>query len=306
MSIPLTQPQYQLSNLPQVGDYPTLQAYLDAVLAAYNADPNLSQPAYAPPTDFAGPGGETFHAAGYHGTESAGQLAADVYNRKLRNLDGQNNRLALMSRMKLHPEEAQAAYDAYSIDPVTGLPQAALDPYMANLFESMGIRPTPAADGNQPGGGNPQAQIPTPTADMPYVVYNPATGTYVLASIPPQPGSGLRLYDPTTGSFITQGDRPDRGQPPMDTSKFHSIGVPTNGGDSYYNSVKAFIDGERNLGQPSPFDGGDPYYNSVKAFIDGEQNLGQPSPFDGGQTRYDALLGQRRLQPIGPTQRTGY
>ncbi len=151
----MNDPQYWGTTLPDSNDFNgDLQAYLDAVKAAHDASPANSGLAYAAPSIFTGPDGQQWSAAGYTQDRTPGEQAAAVYNWHLNNQalhpgvhgPAANGSLALESRMALHPEEAQLAYDAYEIDPDTGLPVAVLNDAIINLMERQGIRPTPALD----------------------------------------------------------------------------------------------------------------------------------------------------------------
>lgn len=167
----LNDPVYWGTTLPDANDYNgDLQAYLDAVQAAHDADPTNSGLAYAAPTTFTAPDGQTFSAAGYHGDRTPGEQAAAIYNWHLTQQANHqvkgaaaNGTLALLSRIAMHPEEAQAAYDAYTIDPDTGLPQAVLNPAIINLMEQAGIRPTPAPEA--PGVNHPPRSSNRPPRD---------------------------------------------------------------------------------------------------------------------------------------------
>ena len=69
----LDTPQYQGKNLPTLDQYGgDVPAYMAALKAAYEADTNNSQPAYAAPGNFTTPDGQQMSSAGYHLDKSAG------------------------------------------------------------------------------------------------------------------------------------------------------------------------------------------------------------------------------------------
>jgi len=137
----LAGPQYWDQNLPQPTDYDTMQAYLDAVKAFQQAQP-WNAPAFhqVPDMSSMGPGWHGYNVPG--GT--IGQIAAHNVNQAyaadfqpgVKTAHG----LALASRNKLHPDEFANAYNAFYIDPKSGLPHSYLNDDVLVALENLGYR----------------------------------------------------------------------------------------------------------------------------------------------------------------------
>lgn len=188
----MAKPQYWGSDLPQSGNYDLAQDYLDAVAAYQQAQP-WNQPVGAAPGAMPGPQGQNnWHAAGYSGGKSAGELAALQFSNAFNAGNQQGVKspamgLAFGSRAALHPEDAQAAYNAFSLN-AEGLPEPVLDPAILAAFEQLGLRPpaAPAPPGGPDRGPHIPGSVHEPGGPGSYPGPMPGAG----ATQPPRNGSG--------------------------------------------------------------------------------------------------------------------
>ncbi len=194
----MADPRHWGSNLPQVGDFDTWQAYQKALRGAYQ-DYRQS------------PGGERLGVA-TKGTwregnaPTAGSAAADAFQQAYERANQEGvtsaaNGLAMRSRAGVRPDEAQMAYDAWKLDPTTGEASPLLKSNVLAALEQMGFRPpeVPPPGGydnvpvvpTMPGPGQPQH--PTLQQLNP-VAYDNAYGTGALSkppsTYPTGPGAG--------------------------------------------------------------------------------------------------------------------
>lgn len=181
MSLGLPQPiWYDNKVLPSRENYASDVEY-DRAMQEYVQAYNGTEPAFAPPRTFEGPGGETWYAAGNTSQqgETRGEYDANLLNARMRG--GSLDQMALMSRMQMRPEQMSAAYNAMRED---GTPVLA-DPILT-LMETYGMKPMSAPASTPP--ATPPGTTPTnPNAgplesDGNYYFYDPFQNMWSLGN----------------------------------------------------------------------------------------------------------------------------